>query len=66
MTVFMVDDANQCAQVLENAVAVPGPVLVEAAVDPHEPPGHSPVSCDQATHLGDALLKGNPTAKKSP
>jgi pyruvate dehydrogenase (quinone)/pyruvate oxidase len=31
-------DRAQCAAVLRNALATPGPALIEAAVDPNEPP----------------------------
>src|SRR5690348_17883523 len=35
---FSVDDPAQCAEVLRRALATPGPALVEAVVDPNEPP----------------------------
>src|SRR4029079_5287125 len=38
VTAFTVDDPAKCGAVLQQALNVPGPALVEAVVDPHEPP----------------------------
>src|SRR5215475_5189078 len=35
---FTVDDPRICGEVVERALSTPGPVLVEAVVDPYEPP----------------------------
>jgi len=35
---FTVDDPEKCGEVLREALSTPGPALVEAVVDPHEPP----------------------------
>jgi len=35
---FTVDEPANCAKVLSEALSTPGPALVEAIVDPHEPP----------------------------
>lgn len=40
---------------LEEALAAPGPALIEAEVDPHEPP-----PMPQATHLAESLARGTP------
>ena len=37
-TGITVEDPADCGAVVERALATPGPVLVEALVDPHEPP----------------------------
>ena len=37
-TGFTVEDPAECGAVLDEALATPGPVLVEAVVDPFEPP----------------------------
>jgi pyruvate dehydrogenase (quinone) len=41
-----------------------GPVLIEAVVDPHEPPMPPKVSLNQAKKLGEVLAKGTPNRKE--
>lgn len=45
---------------LRRALAHDGPVVVEAIVDPNEPPMPPMVSPDQAVHFAEALIKGQP------
>ena len=61
---FRADDPRTCGEVLQNALATPGPVLVEAVVDPHEPPMPPKVSLKQATRLARSLAKGTPNASR--
>jgi pyruvate dehydrogenase (quinone) len=61
---FSVDDPQQCGAVLDQAFAVPGPVIVEATVDPFEPPMPPKISVDQATKFAEALAKGQPKRNK--
>ena len=35
---FAIDDPTRCADIMGEALATPGPVLIEATVDPDEPP----------------------------
>jgi pyruvate dehydrogenase (quinone) len=55
---FSVDDPAKVESVLRQAFAQPGPVVVEAVVDPNEPalPGHA--TLDQAWHFAEALARG--------
>lgn len=57
---FSVDDPAQVEGVYEQAFAHPGPALIDATVDPHEPvmPGH--VTLKQAASFAQALLRGQP------
>ena len=57
---FTVDDPAQVGRVLDEALALPGPALVEAVVDPHAPPMPPKVTLEQAAHFAEALLKGQP------
>jgi pyruvate dehydrogenase (quinone) len=41
-----------------------GPVLVEAVVDPHEPPLPPRISLEQAKHFAQALARGTPNREK--
>ncbi len=63
-TGFRVDEAAECGAVLEEALATEGPVLVDALVDPLEPPMPPRATLEQAAHLGKALLRGEPDAGK--
>src|SRR5258706_8905213 len=55
---FSVDDPAQCGAVIAQALATPGPALVEAVVDENEPPMPPSVQLEQAEHLGEALARG--------
>jgi pyruvate dehydrogenase (quinone) len=57
-----VDDPAQCAQVLAEALATDGPALVEAIVDPNEPPMPPKVSFKETLHLAESLARGTPAA----
>jgi pyruvate dehydrogenase (quinone) len=57
---FTVEDPAECGAVIEQALNTPGPALVQAVVDPFEPPMPPKVTATQALHLGEALLKGQP------
>jgi len=55
-----VERSSDCGRVVEEALATPGPVLVEAVVDPFTPPMPPKVSLDQATKFAKSLAKGQP------
>jgi len=59
-TGFRVEDPAECGRVLDEALALPGPVIVDAIVDPHEPPMPPKVTKDQMKHFAEALLRGTP------
>jgi len=59
-----VEDPADCGNVVEQALATPGPVLVEAIVDPHVPPMPPKISLEQAAHFAEWLAKGTPNASK--
>jgi pyruvate dehydrogenase (quinone)/pyruvate oxidase len=63
-TGLAVDTPGACGEILDRALATPGPVLVEATVDPFEPPMPPKVTLDQATKFGESLAKGTPNRKK--
>jgi len=54
---YSVADPADCAAVLRQAMAASGPALVEAVVDPNEPPMPPKVSFDEARHLVEALVR---------
>jgi pyruvate dehydrogenase (quinone)/pyruvate oxidase len=57
---YSVDDPAQCGEVLRAALATPGPVLVEALVDPNEPPMPPKATLRQVAHLAESLARGTP------
>jgi pyruvate dehydrogenase (quinone)/pyruvate oxidase len=61
---FTIDDPKQCGATLQKALATPGPVLVEAVVDPHEPPMPPKVTLSDAKNFAEALARGTPAAGK--
>ncbi len=60
---FTVDDPTKVEAVLSEAMAHPGPVLIEAVVDPNEPamPGHA--TLDQAWQFAKSLVRGEKYSK---
>jgi pyruvate dehydrogenase (quinone) len=57
---FTIEDPATCGDILRQALTTPGPVVVDAVVDPHEPPMPPKVSLDQATKFAKSLAKGTP------
>jgi pyruvate dehydrogenase (quinone) len=54
-----IDDPKRCRQQMAEALAWDGPVLIEAVVDPNEPPMPPMISPMQALHMGEALARGD-------
>ncbi len=61
---FTVDDPAKCGDTLRQALSVPGPALIEAVVDPHEPPMPPKIELKQAEKLAEALARGTPAGGK--
>jgi pyruvate dehydrogenase (quinone) len=59
---FTIDDPARCADTLRQALSMQGPVLIEAIVDPNEPPMPPKVSFKEAAHLAESLARGTPAA----
>lgn len=55
-----VTDPRACGEVLEHALNVPGPALVEAVVDPFEPPMPGKIKPEQALRFAESLARGEP------
>jgi len=55
---FTIQEPAQVDDVLRQAFAEPGPAVVEAVVDPHEPPLPGKITTDQAWHFVEALARG--------
>jgi len=61
---FSVDDPAKCGAVLKQALDVPGPALVEAIVDPHEPPMPPKATAKQLLHFAESIARGTPAGGK--
>ena len=60
-----IEDAARCGEQLKAALAKPGPCLIEAVVDPFEPPMPPKIAVKQAMHMAEALARGTPDAMKT-
>ncbi|WP_142848430.1 thiamine pyrophosphate-dependent enzyme [Telmatospirillum sp. J64-1] len=61
---YTIDDPATCGDILSQALAEPGPVIINALVDTHEPPMPPKVSLQQAEKLAESLVRGTPDAGK--
>jgi len=61
---FTIDDPARCGAILDEALSTPGPVIVEAVVDPLEPPLPAKITGEQATMFAKSLLRGEPNREK--
>lgn len=59
-----IEEPADCAGTLREALSARGPALIEAVVDPHEPPMPPNVKLSQAKHLAESLAKGTPARRK--
>jgi pyruvate dehydrogenase (quinone) len=55
---YTIEDPAQAASILREALAHPGPAVVQAVVDPNEPPMPGQVNLEQAVNFAAALAKG--------
>ena len=63
-TGFTIEDPKTCGDQLEDALNTPGPVIVDAVVDPFEPPMPPKVTPEQALKFAKSLAKGQPKRMK--
>ena len=63
-TGLSITDPRECGRVLDEALATPGPVVVEAPVDPFEPPLPAKVTLEQARKFAQSLVRGEPNREK--
>jgi pyruvate dehydrogenase (quinone)/pyruvate oxidase len=57
---FRIEDPASCGAILDEALATTGPVLVEAVVDPLEPPMPARITMEQARKFATSLVRGEP------
>ena len=61
---FALDDPKHCAHTVERFLAAPGPAILEAVVDPFEPPLPAKVNASQALKFAESLARGEPNRGK--
>jgi pyruvate dehydrogenase (quinone) len=61
---FTVVDPKDCGSILDQALTAPGPVIVEAVVDPFTPPIPAKITAEQARHFAESLARGEPNRKE--
>jgi pyruvate dehydrogenase (quinone)/pyruvate oxidase len=55
-----ISDPAHCQEQLTKAFAMTGPVVIEAVIDPHEPPMPPKASVGQAARMAKAIARGTP------
>lgn len=61
---YTISERRDCAEILDTALSRPGPVLIEAVVDPYEAPMPAKVTFEQAKEFAKSLARGTPHATK--
>ena len=61
---FTLEDPAEAEHILREALAHKGPSLVQAVVDPNEPPMPGKATTEQALHFAKALVRGQKDAVK--
>jgi pyruvate dehydrogenase (quinone) len=61
---YTIDDPATCGAILDEALNAPGPAVIEAVVDPNEPPTPPKITAKQAAHFAESLAKGTPHGGK--
>jgi pyruvate dehydrogenase (quinone)/pyruvate oxidase len=61
-TGYSIDDPTTCGDILAQALATPGPVIVEAITDPNELPMPPQLEPEEIENIQKALAKGQPDA----
>jgi pyruvate dehydrogenase (quinone)/pyruvate oxidase len=63
-TGFTAEDPDDCGRVVEEFLNAPGPAVLQAVVDPLEPPLPPKVTADQALKFAESLARGEPNRSK--
>jgi len=63
-TGFTIEDPKRCGSMLDEALKVDGPVVIEAVVDPFTAPMPAKVKVEQAVKFAESLARGEPNRGK--
>jgi pyruvate dehydrogenase (quinone) len=61
---FTIDDPKDASSVLRQALAHDGPAVIQAVVDPNEPPLPGNITMEQSVHFAEALIRGEKDSGK--
>jgi pyruvate dehydrogenase (quinone) len=61
---FTAEDPADCGRVVEQFLNVPGAAILQAVVDPLEPPLPAKVTAEQALKFAESLVRGEPNRTK--
>jgi pyruvate dehydrogenase (quinone)/pyruvate oxidase len=61
---FTIEEPASCGAILDQALAVRGPVIIDAVVDPFVPPMPPKITLTQASHFAESLARGEPNRSK--
>lgn len=61
---FKIENPYDCGNIIEEALNTAGPVIIEALVDPFEPPMPPKIDFTQAANFAKALISGQPESGK--
>jgi len=61
---FTIEDPARCGDVLDEALASPGPAVIQAVVDPFESPMPAKITVERAAHFAQSLIRGEPNREK--
>ncbi|HVN19857.1 MAG TPA: thiamine pyrophosphate-dependent enzyme [Dongiaceae bacterium] len=61
---FTVEDPADCGRTMEEFLNAPGPAVLQAVVDPLEPPLPPKIKAEQALHFAESLARGEPNRSK--
>jgi pyruvate dehydrogenase (quinone) len=61
---FTTEDPADCGRVVEDFLSAPGPAVLQAVVDPLEPPLPAKVTAEQALKFAESLARGEPNRSK--
>jgi pyruvate dehydrogenase (quinone)/pyruvate oxidase len=61
---FTSENPEECGDAIETFLNSPGPAILQAVVDPFEPPLPASIRADQALHFAESLARGEPNRTK--
>jgi pyruvate dehydrogenase (quinone)/pyruvate oxidase len=61
---FTVENPGDCGRIVEEFLSAPGPAILQAVVDPLEPPLPAKITADQALKFAESLARGEPNRTK--
>jgi pyruvate dehydrogenase (quinone) len=64
LSAVRIENPAECGQQVEAALATPGPIVIEAVVDPFEPPVPGHIQFKQMKNFAKAVARGQPDRKE--